>query len=230
MQSDNKKQNASDLNLVYILGIFLNTLPLSLIQMFLRYCMKTMVENHRDLFTRLNSEEDSLDFIIQVKDLPFDFYMKTNLENPILLAIDKENNIEADAYIKSSLQDLLLMLEGKLDGDAAFFSKKLNIEGKTEHVVALRNALDSVEINVLEDLVAPLHAHLQKPVKALAMLGFKKYQTLNNYLQILKQSITGNIEDKINLQSKDIEEIKHDLYHAKRDIIKATRGPLRKKV
>ncbi len=229
MQSNNTL-STPDLNLVYILGFILKSVPLSYLQPFLRYAMQTMVTKHSDLFTRLNEEESNLDFIIDAKDIPFNFYMKPNVEKPILLAIKKENNIEAKAVIKGTLEDFLLMLEGKLDGDAAFFSKRLQIEGKTEYVVALRNAIDSVDVNVLEDLITPLHSSLQGPLKYAVSLLLKQYQHVDKCVKGVKEALTSKIEGKLDAHEKDIDEIKQELYQVKRNIIKATRGPLRKKV
>jgi predicted lipid carrier protein YhbT len=48
------------------------------------------------------------------------------------------------------------MVEGRLDGDALFFSRDLSIEGDVEAVVALRNAIDGEGLNILQDAVAPL--------------------------------------------------------------------------
>ncbi|HEC14815.1 MAG TPA: lipid carrier protein, partial [Rhodospirillales bacterium] len=42
------------------------------------------------------------------------------------------------------------------DGDALFFSRDLAIEGDTGAVVALRNAVDGAEIDLIEDLVSNL--------------------------------------------------------------------------
>ena len=43
------------------------------------------------------------------------------------------------------------MVDGQLDGDALFFTRKLVVEGDTEAVVCLRNAIDDVEGSIAED-------------------------------------------------------------------------------
>lgn len=47
---------------------------------------------------------------------------------------------------------LLGMIDGRYDGDALFFTRDLIVEGDTEAVVCLRNALDDVEGNVADDV------------------------------------------------------------------------------
>lgn len=48
------------------------------------------------------------------------------------------------------------MIHGTLDGDALFFARDLVIEGDTEAVLALRNALDDAEIDLLTAAAAAL--------------------------------------------------------------------------
>lgn len=54
---------------------------------------------------------------------------------------------------------LLALLEGRIDGDAVFFSRDLAVSGDMEAMLALRNALDDCEINLpsdLADMAGPL--------------------------------------------------------------------------
>ena len=55
------------------------------------------------------------------------------------------------AHCTSSL-NLLDLIDGSLDGDALFFSRKLRVTGDTEAIVALRNALDDVDGGVVESI------------------------------------------------------------------------------
>lgn len=47
---------------------------------------------------------------------------------------------------------LLALLEGKLDGDALFFSRDITVTGDMEAMLALRNALDDCNIDLPSDL------------------------------------------------------------------------------
>ena len=51
-----------------------------------------------------------------------------------------------DARIAAPLIVLLGMIDGTYDGDALFFSRDLVIEGDTEAVLALRNAIENAEL------------------------------------------------------------------------------------
>lgn len=49
---------------------------------------------------------------------------------------------------------LIDLVEGRVDGDALFFSRKLHISGDTEAVVALRNIVDGAEIDLVSDFAS----------------------------------------------------------------------------
>ena len=46
------------------------------------------------------------------------------------------------------------MVDGRYDGDALFFTRDLKIEGDTEAIVCLRNALDDVDGSIAENIAA----------------------------------------------------------------------------
>ena len=62
---------------------------------------------------------------------------------------------------------LLGMIDGRYDGDALFFTRDLIVEGDTEAVVCLRNALDDVEGSVADD-VATFFGALGKRILKIA--------------------------------------------------------------
>jgi predicted lipid carrier protein YhbT len=57
-----------------------------------------------------------------------------------------------DARIAGPLAALIGMVQGGYDGDALFFSRHIVIEGDTEAVLALRNALDDAEIDLAAEM------------------------------------------------------------------------------
>jgi O2-independent ubiquinone biosynthesis accessory factor UbiT len=73
----------------------------------------------------------------------------------------------AVAVLRGPLPVLCDLLEGRIDGDAAFFGRRLRIEGDTGAVVALRNAIDDEEIDLPGDLLASLPA----PMRRLALIA-----------------------------------------------------------
>ncbi len=59
---------------------------------------------------------------------------------------------EVDAVVRGPVALLIDLVEGRVDGDSLFFGRALRIEGRTEVVVALRNALEDAEIDLARDL------------------------------------------------------------------------------
>ncbi|WP_035692802.1 ubiquinone anaerobic biosynthesis accessory factor UbiT [Azospirillum halopraeferens] len=57
-----------------------------------------------------------------------------------------------DAAVRGPLADLMDLLEGRIDGDALFFRRTLRIEGDTALVLAVRNAFDGEDMDVVADL------------------------------------------------------------------------------
>ena len=77
--------------------------------------------------------------------MPFDFLLSLG-HAPTLKAFAKEvEDKGVTASIPGSLLTLMQLLEGKLDGDALFFSRDLVVDGDTEAVVMLRNIIDGAE-------------------------------------------------------------------------------------
>ena len=63
---------------------------------------------------------------------------------------------------------MLGMLSGEQDGDALFFARTIVIEGDTAVVVALRNAIDSVALDLPAEIAA-----LCGPFRKPASLGIR---------------------------------------------------------
>lgn len=60
------------------------------------------------------------------------------------------------ATIRADIATLVELLEGRIDGDALFFSRDLIVEGDMEVVVALRNAVDDAGIDLIADATSAL--------------------------------------------------------------------------
>ncbi|MDR0483805.1 MAG: SCP2 sterol-binding domain-containing protein [Alphaproteobacteria bacterium] len=204
MSSDTK----SDLSVVLILGIFLKKIPLSLLQPFLAKSLQVVQEKHPRIFERLSSEE--FDFIIDAIDLPFVFYLKPSQTSPILKAIKRGENLQASATIKGTLSNLLQLFEGSADGDAMFFSKELVIEGSTAATVALRNAIDGEDMDIINDL-SEIFSPFEDITKKIANKTIKKY----NFLQTNLNKITSSVLSRAN---KDISSLKNRLYDMEEEL------------
>lgn len=98
--------------------------------------------------------------------MPFVFLLKPNHNNSWMKAYRNEKGLKYDASISGSFFNLLRMVDGKRDGDALFFTRDLKIEGNTEAVVYLRNALDDIDGNIAVE-IASLYGATGKKVLSL---------------------------------------------------------------
>ncbi len=132
--------------------LLLRPLPLFPMRPLLNHIVTYVSEKHPQLFQRLGEHAEKT-FAIEPNDLPFVLILKPFPDYPELEAVRSLENIEYDAKIAGPLFKLLDLVEGRLDGDAMFFSRELTIEGDTEAVVALRNAIDDIEGNLIDEIV-----------------------------------------------------------------------------
>ncbi len=155
--------SGSTLSPIKIAGILMRPLPLAPLQPLLAIALGAMRRQHPAIFERLMELGDPL-FVIDPVDLPFVFKLSPGGPRPRLVAARNYDEDTATALIRGPLPMLIDLLEGRLDGDALFFSRELNVEGDTEAILVLRNAVDSDEVDLFEDVLSilgPLGAPLR---------------------------------------------------------------------
>ena len=129
-----------------------------------------LAERHPGLFTRLGEQAMKV-FLIDPTDLPFVFVLKPRPSRTSLFALRRDEAVVWNARIAGPLAALIGMVHGAYDGDALFFSRDLSIEGDTEAVVALRNAIDNEELDLVREattLLGPLENLAAAPAQKLA--------------------------------------------------------------
>ena len=149
----------------------LRFLPLPLLQPILTLIGTQVARSQPDVFARLGPHAQK-SFIIDPTDLPFVLVLKPRPDAPSLGAWRRDDAPASQARIAGSFLDLFDLIDGSLDGDALFFSRKLRVTGDTEAVVALRNALDDVDGGVVQSVTnafGPL-----APVAAMAVTHLRR--------------------------------------------------------
>jgi predicted lipid carrier protein YhbT len=98
-------------------------------------------------------------FAIDPVDCPFAALITPGRQHPSVRIVRDLAGETFDARVAAPLIVLLGMIDGTYDGDALFFSRDLTIEGDTEAVLALRNALENAELDpaTVIGLPQPLH-------------------------------------------------------------------------
>jgi len=130
---------------------------------------------HPRLFDRLGEYSQSR-FGFVPMDLPFAFTIRPS-ERTISTVRRKDAEV-ADATISGPLFLMLALAEGRVDGDAIFFARKLAVSGDMEAVLALRNALDDNGIDIVKT-VGRLSGPFHKSVEG--VLSSIRKQTLSSY-------------------------------------------------
>ena len=105
---------------------------------------------HPSLFARLGPHQ-ATDFLIDPVELPFALHLRPDPVALVLRAVPRDAAPVAGAAIRGRFMLLLELVDSEADGDAAFFSRDLEVTGDTEAVVRLRNALDDLDGSIAED-------------------------------------------------------------------------------
>jgi O2-independent ubiquinone biosynthesis accessory factor UbiT len=198
-------------------------LPLAGLQPLLGLAIRTMKQQHGDVFDRLGGLGD-LVFLIDPTDLPFAFELCPSKDVPTLKAIAKPNQLAdgVNAAIRGPLLSLLSLLEGRVDGDALFFSRELTIEGDTEAVLALRNAVDGADIDILSDALSPL-GPIAGPARRIARHGETLFARLTSDLETLARSVRAPAARRLQAQSADIRELNERVDDVTRKVRRAAK-------
>lgn len=194
---------------VLLLGFALRPAPRPLLRAGAAYAMRALLRTHGSVFERLEGLANPC-FLIDPVDLPFRFHLCTALPRPRLdiLGEGEEPAEPVAATIRGSLPALIDLLEGRVDGDALFFSRALSVEGDTGAVVALRNAVDGAEISLVDDLLRPL-GPIGAPARHIVRSATALYRRAENDLETLRNSMVGPLQRRCDAQEarlKDLEE------------------------
>ncbi len=149
---------------IQVAGALIRAVPRPLFALPLSLAFEVMRKRHASVFDRLSSLGER-SFLIDPEDLPLTFMMRPAGKRPTLRLGHARDRLRADATISGPMTVLIDLLEGRIDGDAMFFSRDLTIEGDTDAVLTLRNAIDSDEVDVINDLLTLL-GPLARPARA----------------------------------------------------------------
>lgn len=107
--------------------------------------LRSLARRRPGLFDRLG-EFAAERFLIDPVDLAFAFVVVPDGERATVRVIGKEETGDCSVVIRGPILTLLALLDGTQDGDALFFNRVISISGRTEAVLALRNAIEDAEL------------------------------------------------------------------------------------
>ncbi len=126
---------------------------LSSLERLAQFIMDAVIDRHPAIFDRLG-QYAACRFLIDIKNMPWVLVLFP--EKKEVQVYRRSSKIKADAAIRGDLRALLQLVQGRGDGDALFFNRDITIGGNTEAVLALRNALDDSELDILHDCIDAL--------------------------------------------------------------------------
>jgi predicted lipid carrier protein YhbT len=150
-------------------GLALN-LPLAraILQQGLVRLVHNTRKRHPEIMDRMGVHRGAI-FLIDAVDLPVVFRLHPEGQVP-LSVLSRKRPGRWDSRICGTLANLVALIEGNLDGDALFFSGDISVEGSTEAILALRNAIDAAEIDFISEAAAclgPLEGIAAKAARAI---------------------------------------------------------------
>ncbi len=154
----------SSMTLPRSLVLAINNAPLFLVQEILNLTFRQALKQHPGLFDRLG-EHATKSFGFRPRDL--DLFFSVYPERGNIRVCRPGSSPQVSATISGPMITLLALLEGRIDGDAVFFSRDLSVSGDMEAMVALRNALDNCEFDLPRDL-SGLAGPLSSPLRYMA--------------------------------------------------------------
>ena len=172
---------------VLLLGMALKPFRPAALQPLFDAMLKVVRRRHPDILERMADYGDKAVCIDPV-DLPFVILLEPNPEDPRLTVRRSIEPGEVAATIHGPLEMLIALAEGKVDCDALFFSRRLVIEGDTEVVVALRNAIDGAGIDLIEDISLEL-GPLARPFRGLAGAAIGLMSRMREDFETLRAAI-----------------------------------------
>lgn len=128
----------------------LRPLPTAPLEFLLQRLVDSILARHPRLLDRVDGEGPRR-FGIEPLDLPFAMVIETHRGAARLRVVSQLDGQQVDARIAGNLLALLDLVNGRHDGDALFFSRDLLVEGDIEAVLALRNAIDNAELDLLDE-------------------------------------------------------------------------------
>jgi len=202
-------------------GLLLLPLPARLLQPVLRAIMGAVAQRHPAVLERLGAYADTV-FLIDPIDLPIRFLLQVGPKQAKLTIAQEAQAAQATAVVRGSLLALIDLLEGRVDGDALFFSRRLAIEGDTEAVVALRNAVDGEEVDIIDDIL--VHAGpLARPARLAVRRLLRLARRAGRDMALLQGALLQPALERLESQAAETERLRQAM--AKAAPLRSRRSP-----
>jgi len=204
------QRRSPPLSPVLLAGMPLRIMPLGLLRPLTDAAMSAMLKRHPSVFERVRELGDA-EILIDPVDLPISFILRPGGGTPELLPVrDGDSQGQPTAKIHGPLMLLIDLMEGRIDGDAVFFSRDLTIEGDTEAVLMLRNAMDSDEIDVADDILS-IFGPMRGPAEKVMGVAGTLFERASDDLEALRSAIIAPVSRRVERQAAEVQELEEKL-------------------
>lgn len=134
------------------ISLAIRLIPLPVLGLALSHCVIAIRRRHPEILERMGPHATA-NILIDPIDMPLTILLQPSRTHPAsVMRLSKR--CKWDARVSGPIGALFAMVQGSLDGDALFFSRKIKIEGNADAILALRNAIDATEIDLLTEISA----------------------------------------------------------------------------
>ena len=107
--------------------------------------LRSFARRRPEIFERLGAY-CSARYLIDPTDLPFAFVVTPDGVSASVQITGGSGTENCDVVVRGPIMALHGILDGTFDGDELFFHRTISITGRTEAIVALRNAIEDAEL------------------------------------------------------------------------------------
>lgn len=187
-----------------LLRPLLRPVPLPLFRRTANMLLRRMHRQHPGVAARLKPIAGT-SFLISAAEMPYAIRLEVAPDGR--LCIPSHASPDADVHVYGTVDGLLGMLEGERDGDALFFSRELKVEGDTEALLTLRNALDSEALHLAELLVPapllPVAGSLHRSLRHI-------HHALREDMACVADALNGKLEKRCNALEESLASLRKE--------------------
>ena len=177
-----------------------STAPLLPLNKALGLIVHRLVRKHPDVMDRLAPIAGTR-FLITASDIGLSFLVLIQAQTIQAQAV--RGRTPVDVSVKGPIRQLVALLEGDLDGDALFFSRDLVIEGDTELLLTLRNAVDSANIELQREIPL-LFAPFDQAAATVFTTANSAFHRAEQEAIILQQGLLDGVTRRVDTLARDM--------------------------
>lgn len=198
-------------------GALLRPLPTGPLNALLQRLADRLSARHPEILDRV-ADVGSARLLLVATDLPWRALITLCADGGAEVIVTRRNSgpePEAEATVTGPVDRLIACAQGGGDGDAMFFAREIEVSGNTDVLVALRNALDGAELEIVSELAA-LAGPLRSPVAAAMTRAAVLYARASADLDAFKEDVRAPLQTRLNAQAEELSQLRNEVQRLRR--------------